>query len=138
VEGVGDRDAHVGIPEVRERGTVVQLDQRVHDRLRVHDDVDPIERHPEEVHRLDHLEALVHQSGGVDRDLSAHVPGRMRERLLAGHVSHLVRAAAAERASGRREDQPVDRAGALLGVHELEQRRVLGVHRDHLGARGLG
>ena len=29
---------------------------------------------------LDHLEALVHQRGRVDRDLRAHVPGRVRER----------------------------------------------------------
>ena len=31
VERVGDRNAHVGIPEVRERRSVVQVDHGVHD-----------------------------------------------------------------------------------------------------------
>ena len=47
----------------------------------VDDHVDPLVGKPEQVMRLDHLEALVHQRGGVDRDLAAHVPGGMRERL---------------------------------------------------------
>ena len=57
-------------------------DQRVDDRLRVHDDVDPLVRRAEQPVRLDHLEALVHQRRRVDRDLAAHRPGRVRERLL--------------------------------------------------------
>ena len=44
VQRVGDRHAHVGVAEVRERGAVVQVDERVDDRLRVHDDVDPLVR----------------------------------------------------------------------------------------------
>ena len=32
--------------------------------------------------RLDQLQALVHQRGGVDGDDRAHVPGRVGERLL--------------------------------------------------------
>ena len=42
VQRVGDRHAHVGVPEVGERGAVVEVDQRVHDRLRVHDYADAL------------------------------------------------------------------------------------------------
>ena len=44
VQGVGDRHAHVRIAHVRQRRAVVQVDQRVDDRLRVHDHVDPVVR----------------------------------------------------------------------------------------------
>jgi hypothetical protein len=123
---------------VRERGAVVELDQRVNDRLRVHDNVDPVERHPEQVHRLDHLEALVHQGGRVDRDLAAHVPGRVSERLLPRDVLEVGGGAAAERPPAGGEHEAVDGAGAALGVHELEEGGVLGVDGDHLRAGGLG
>ena len=39
-------------------------------------------RHAEQLVRLDHLQALVDQGGRVDRDDRAHVPGRVRQRLL--------------------------------------------------------
>ena len=81
VERVGDRHAHVREPEVGELGAVVELDQRVDDRLRVHDDVDRGVGDAEQVMCLDHLEALVHQRRRVDRDPPAHLPGRVRERL---------------------------------------------------------
>ena len=55
-----------------------QAHERVHDRLRLHDDLDAVVRHAEQQVRLDHLEALVHQRGGVDRDARAHRPGRVR------------------------------------------------------------
>ena len=45
--------------------------------------------------------------------------------------------AAAERAAAGGEHEPVHRAGPLAG-DQLEQRGVLGVHRQQLRARGLG
>ena len=63
--------------EVRERRAVAERDERVDDRLRVHDHVDLLVGRAEEPVRLDHLEALVHQRRGVDRDLAAHRPGRV-------------------------------------------------------------
>ena len=44
VQRVGDRHAHVGMAEVRERRAVAQRDHAVDDRLRVHDDVDALVR----------------------------------------------------------------------------------------------
>ena len=66
-------------------------------------------RRAEQVVRLDHLEALVHQRRGVDRDLAAHRPRRVLERLLDGDVLQLGARAAAERAAGggqRRAGRP--------------------------------
>ena len=80
-----DRHAHVRIAEVRERGAVAEAHERVDDRGRMHDDLDPLVLDAEQVVRLDQLEALVRERGGVDRDLRAHGPRGMRERLLHGH-----------------------------------------------------
>ena len=79
---------------LRERRAVDELDHRVHQRLRVHDDVDPVERHAEEQVRLEQLEALVDQGGRVRGDDPAHVPGRVGQRLGRRHVGHLAPACA--------------------------------------------
>src|SRR5258708_38924800 len=50
--------------------------------LRMHDHLHSIWRQVEEPARLDHLDALVHQSRGIDRDAPAHLPRRMCECLL--------------------------------------------------------
>ena len=109
-------------------------DERVDDRLRVHDDVDALVGHPEQVVGLDHLEALVHQRRRVDRDLAAHRPRRVRERLL--DASRLRARRAMRPRNGPPEaviDEPLDRARRLAG-DQLVQRRVLGVDR-HAAAR---
>ena len=87
---VGDRDAHVGVAEMRDRGAVAEADEPVHDRRRVDHDLDPVVGDAEEEVRLDHLEALVRERGRVDRDLRPHRPGRVRERLLGGDRRELV------------------------------------------------
>ena len=113
VQAVGDRHPHVRIAEMGQRRAVAQLDQAVDDRLRVHDHVDLVIRRPEQVMGLDQLQALVHQRRRVDRDLAAHRPRGMGERLLDRHVGELVGRPAAEGATGGGEDQPVDRARPL-------------------------
>ena len=71
-ERVRDRHAHVGVAEVRDRRAVAEPNEAVHDRCRVHDDLDALVRHVEEEVRLDHLEPLVRERGRVDRDLRPH------------------------------------------------------------------
>ena len=82
----------------------------MHDRLRVHDDVDAVVGRAEQVVGLDHLEALVHQRRRVDRDLAAHRPRRVPQRLLDRDVLELGARAAAERAAGGGDDEPLDGA----------------------------
>ena len=76
-----DREAHVGMAQLRELRAVDEFDQRMDDALRMHDHVDLLHRHAEKPARLDHLQALVEKRGRIDGDLAAHVPGRMLERL---------------------------------------------------------
>ena len=125
-ERVRDRHAHVRIAEVRERRAVAEANERVHDRRRVDDDLDPLVRHAEEEVRLDHLEPLVGERGRVDRDLRAHPPGRVGERLLGGDVAELVARASAERAAGGGQDEARDLVGRRAR-EALVERRVLAV-----------
>ena len=67
-----------------ERRSVSKAHERVHDRGRMHDDLDVLVGEAEEVVRLDQLETLVRERGRVDRDFRAHGPGRMSESLLHG------------------------------------------------------
>ncbi len=135
VQRVGDRHPHVGQAQVGELGAVVELDERVDDRLRVDDDVDAVVADAEQVVGLDQLQALVHQGGRVDRDPAPHLPGGVREGLGRGDAIEVV--TTAERPAGGGQHEPLHRRGAL-GPQELEQRRVLGVHRQDPGLRRLG
>ena len=125
---VRDRHAHVRVAEVRERRAVAEAHERVHDRRRLDDDLDPLVRELEEEVRLDQLEPLVRERGRVDGDLRAHAPGRMRERLVRRDVAELVAGAAAERPAGAGQHEARDLVGRGAG-EALEERRVLAVHR---------
>ena len=101
----------------------------------VDDDLDALEGDAEEQVRLDHLEPLVDQGRGVDRDDRSHRPGRVGERLLGGDVGSSLGVPAAERAAAGGEHQPADLVGAAA-AQALGQRAVLGVDRDDLAGRG--
>mmetsp|Transcript_7701 Transcript_7701/g.25525 ORF Transcript_7701/g.25525 Transcript_7701/m.25525 type:complete len:476 (-) Transcript_7701:266-1693(-) len=118
-EGVEDGEAHVGPAELCEHGGVGGLHHGVDDGLRVDDDVDVVIGGAVEVVRLDHLERFVHERGGVARNLGAHVPVRVRrrfcvqrERVLLGHLLHLLEREVTECAAGGCED---DLAEPVLG-----------------------
>mmetsp|Transcript_129510 Transcript_129510/g.314583 ORF Transcript_129510/g.314583 Transcript_129510/m.314583 type:complete len:284 (-) Transcript_129510:701-1552(-) len=115
--GVENRQTHVRPAELREDARVARLDHAVNDRLRVNDDVDVVVRGSVQVVRLDHLQGFIHQCRGVARDLRAHVPVGMRRRLLLQEtrvvlrvLAHLREFDVAERASGRGQDDPSERA----------------------------
>src|SRR5436305_3595471 len=97
----------------------------------MYDHVDVVVRNAEEMVSLDDLEALVDERRAVDRDDRAHVPGRVRERLLGRHAGELVAAAAAERAAARGQDEPPHLVGASA-AKALSERRVLRVDRHDL------
>ena len=134
-EAERDGQAHVGRAHLGQGRAVDELDHRVHDRLRVDDDVDPVEADAEQQVRLDDLEPLVDQRRGVRRDQRAHRPGRVGERLLGADVGERGAVAAAERPAGGGEDQPAHLLGPPA-AQALGERGVLGVDRDDLVRAG--
>ena len=86
-ERVLNRQPHVGDAELRDR-SIRRRSSTIECTTDCGwiDDVDPVGAHAEQPVRLDHLEALVHQRRRVDRDLPAHPPGRMLQRIFGGHA----------------------------------------------------
>ena len=76
-----DRQPHVRRAGLGDGRAVGEGDHRVHDRLRVHHDVDVGVGDVEEQVRLDQLQALVDQGRGVDGDDRPHVPGGVGQGL---------------------------------------------------------
>ena len=85
---------------------------------------------------LDHLEPLVHQGGRVDRDLAAHPPGRVIQRLLSGDREELLLGHRPERPPRGGQNQPAYLA-ALTAPEALVDRVVLAVDRQDLHAPGV-
>src|SRR5438876_2100089 len=98
--------------------------------LRMDDHADLSQRNPEEVVRLDHFEAFVHEGRGVDRHLGTHRPPRVVERLLDRHLIEVEVGMRPERAAARRDDEPADTL-SLLTPQALPDRAVLGVDRTY-------
>ena len=122
--------------QLGDRGAVGELDHRVHDRLRVHHHLDLVVVDAEQLVGLDHLEALVHQRRRVDRDLRAHLPRRVGQRLVDVDVGELGARAAAERPAAGGEHDPGDlAAGVADAAQALVDGAVLAVDRHELGAR---
>ena len=92
-----DREAHVGEPELGLERAVGELDERVHHALGVDHGLNPIVRQAVQPFGLDRLERLVDERGRVDRDLGAHLPGRVRECLGRCHVLQLAAGSVPER-----------------------------------------
>ena len=104
-------------------------DQAVHDRLRVHHDVEPVRRQAEQIMRLDQLQSLVHQTRRVDRHFRPHHPVGMGERFFARGRADALGAPFAERAAGSGYGHFLDRV-RIARADRLEQGVVLGIHRQ--------
>ncbi len=148
-QGVADGQAHVGHRQLGDGGAVGGGHHGVHDRLRVHDDVDVVETHAvlgtEQLVRLDDLEPLVHERRRVDRDLGSHAPRGVGQGVVDGDLGQVAAAAPPERtARGGEHDlgHPAARrvAAFVRGHGDRAQAHVhgavLGVDRHQLGARG--
>src|SRR5207247_5271430 len=68
--------------QLRERGTVCELDHGMNNALRMDDDLDALHLDVEKPMGFDHFQALVEERRGIDCDLRSHVPGWMFQRLL--------------------------------------------------------
>jgi len=103
--------------------------------MTVDDNIDAVVGHSEQQVRFDDLERLVGQSGRIDRDLVAHAPRRMRERVFRGDRGELIRRQRTKRSTGCREDQPGDLLGRPAD-QALVDRAMLTVYRKDLSAAG--
>ena len=136
-EGVLDRGTHIRAAELGLNHAVGELDHGVDLALALDEHADGVDRDLEEMLGLYDLKALVHEGGGVDGDLGAHVPRGVRERVCGGDGLELSARLAVEGAAGAGEPNAVDLARPLAD-EALEDGRVLGVHRDKAAGLGKG
>ena len=132
-EGVLDGESHVRGAELGLQGAVDELDGRVHDALRMDDDVDRVVVDIVQPVCLDDLQALVRERGRVDRDLGPHRPRRMAQRHGGRDGVQAVRRIE-ERPAGRGEHEAAD-GGHRLADEALPDRGVLGIDRAQPGQR---
>ena len=130
---VRNRSAHVRRRHAGDQGSVGEGDEPVHDRLRVHDDIEPVGWQAEEMMGFDQLETLIHQTSRIDRHLRPHHPVGVGKRLLTRGGGNALSAPFAERAAGSRDGHHLNDAG-IASANRLEQGVVLGIHRQHHGA----
>ncbi|RIH86312.1 hypothetical protein Mterra_01457 [Calidithermus terrae] len=114
----------------------MEAHQRVHVGLRVDQHLHLLQRQAEELHGLEHLEALVEQRRGVDGHLGPHLPARVAQGHLGGDVAQ-VGGLVQEGAAGGGEDE-LGHAGKGLAGQALEEGGVLGVHREDFRPAPLG
>ena len=135
-QGVEEREPHVGDRELGQHRAVHELHERVDDRLRMDDHVEPVGRKPEEPARLDDLESLVHQGRAIDRDALSHGPGRVLQNLRGSRVLDGRRVPAQEGPAGRRERDAAD-VRDRPGCEALSDAAVLRIHGNEAPPRAL-
>ncbi len=77
---------------------------------------------------LDHLQPLIDQGRGIDRDLPPHGPGRVLQGILRPHILKLLLRPAPERPAGSGKPDLVNAVSGFT-VQGLEDGAVLAVHR---------
>ena len=127
--GVLDGNSHVRESELRLEGAVDELDQGMDEALRMDEHIDLLVVQIVQPACLDHLQALVGERCRVDRDLGAHRPVGVSERLVRGRRRDAFRWPVAERTARRGEDHAPHGVESLAD-QALPQRRVLRVDRS--------
>ena len=107
------------------------------DALGVDIDLNPVHRQAEEHRGLDHLQGLVHHSGGIDGDLGPHAPVGMLQGLGRGDLLQELRLPGAERPPRGGEPQTPDIRPALA-LEGLEDGAMFAVHRQEGHAALVG
>ena len=103
----------------------------------MHHDADLVRAETEQPVRFDHFQTFVHQGRRIDRNLRAHVPGRMLHGF--GHRGGFNRGLVmrAKRPARCGENDPAD-LRSLLAAQALMQSVVFGINRQQLGAGFCG
>ena len=128
-----DRNTHIGRAKLGDHRAVAELDQPMHDRLRMNDHVERLGPSANRWWASINSSPLFIRVAEVDRDLRPHRPSRMLERLLHRHLADRLDRPGAERtAGGGQHDAAYVLAPA--GAEGLEDGVVLGIHRQDGGA----
>ena len=104
------------------------------DALALHHDLDFFRRQAKEPYGLDEFQTLVHQGGGVDGDLRAHIPVGVFKGVCTGLAAQLLGGHTEEGTAGGSEQNLGQTGGALLILQALEDGRVFAVHGQQLHA----
>ena len=99
------------------------------------DDVDRVVVDIVQPVRFDDLQALVGEGRRVDRDLGAHAPGRVAQRLLGGDRGQLRRAGVEEGPARGRQDAAGRSRPAASPTRHCQIARVLRIDRPQPGQR---
>jgi len=94
--------------------------------LRMHDDLNPVERRVEEPMRLDDLKPFVHQCCRINRDLLPHRPIRVFEGVGARDMLQLRRRMFAKRPAGGCQENFLHICGAMA-LQRLKNRAVFAI-----------
>ena len=127
---IGDRQMHVGRPQLSHHGTVSKLHHGMNNRLRMHHDLNPLGRQAKQPSRLDHLESFIHHRRRINRHLGAHRPIRVAQRLGRRDVGQCLARRRAKRSAGRRQQQFLHRL-RILPDQALENGRMLRIDRQN-------
>ena len=98
----------------------------------MHQNVDFVGRQREQVGGFDDFEPLVHHRGRIDRDLLAHAPVRMFQRLRQCRLFDVGGRPGAERSARCGDDYP-HQFLAVSGAERLKQRVMFGIGRQDAG-----
>jgi hypothetical protein len=101
------------------------------------DDLDLLRFQTKQPAGFDDLQGLVHQCRGVDRNLLAHVPGRMLERLLGSYIREISALLSAKWAAARGEHDSLDLA-RRASLHRLVDGAVLAIDGEDAGVLLFG
>ena len=140
---VADRQPHVGLGQLGDGGTVGEIDHRVHDRLRVHHDVDVVERD---------AEATVGRRAPPNSSCASITSSPLfinveESTVILGPIFHVgwasassmvtsrssLAGAATERASAGGEHDARHPTGVVVGAQALVHGAMLAVDGDELG-----
>ena len=134
LQRVADRQLHVRRAQLRQQRAVPKLHQRVDDALPVDHRAHLLHGKAVQPHGLDDLQSLVHQRGGIHRDLRPHVPVGMPQGVRRRHMLQLLVASAEKRPAGAGQPDAPHLVPVPAPLQTLEHRAVLAVHRHDLRA----
>src|SRR5438876_11362386 len=100
------------------------------DALRMDDYRDAADFYVEEPLRFDHFQAFVKERGGINRDLTAHDPGRMFQCPFDSDGWELRFGSGAKRTARSGEPKPPDGTGGFA-IQALKNGGVLAIHCEN-------